>query len=121
MGAHLDDLCRHGLVRLALELHVAFEVDVEEFEHEVELLVGVHDVHEPEPRHPSTRARMKRGARTSSCMCMRVITHRTMFSSLSSLRRLISLIAVLGTPSSSCSSLIFFSATISPLPVSRAL
>lgn len=48
-------------------------------------------------------------------------THRTMCSSLSSLSRLISRIAVLGTPSSSASSRIFFRATIEPVETSRAL
>jgi hypothetical protein len=46
---------------------------------------------------------------------------RTMLSSFNSLSRLISRIAVLGTPSSSASSLIFFSATICPELISFAL
>lgn len=44
----------------------------------------------------------------------KVCTNLTMYSSLSSLSRLISRIAVLGTPSSSASSRIFFRATIRP-------
>jgi hypothetical protein len=48
-------------------------------------------------------------------------SHLTTLSSLSSLSRLISRMAVLGTPSSSASSLIFLRATISFEVTSRAL
>ena len=51
----------------------------------------------------------------------RLGSHFTTLSSLSSLSRLISRIAVLGTPSSSASSLIFLRATISFEVTSRAL
>lgn len=48
-------------------------------------------------------------------------THRTILSSFNSLSRDISRMAVLGTPSSSASSLIFFKATTSPELMSFAL
>ena len=52
---------------------------------------------------------------------MEVCTDMTMLSSLSSLRREISRIAVLGTPSSSASSRIFLRATYWPVLMSLAL
>ena len=48
-------------------------------------------------------------------------TYLTTFSSFNSLSRLISRMAVLGTPSSCASSLIFFRATTSPVVLSLAL
>ena len=60
--------------------------------------------------------------RTTTVLEQRVqLTHRTMFGCWSSLRMLISRIAVLGMPSSSASSLIFLSATSSPDTRLRAL
>jgi hypothetical protein len=47
---YLDDLRRHGLVGLILDLHIPFQVDIEELEDEVEFLVCVHDVHQPKGR-----------------------------------------------------------------------
>ena len=43
----LHKMIRDGRLVLVQGLHVAFEVDVEELEDEVELLLDVHDVHQP--------------------------------------------------------------------------
>jgi hypothetical protein len=62
------------------------------------------------------------GTRVDVPMSSAAKTHLTMLSSrLSSLSKLISRMAVLGTPSSSASNLIFLSATMLPFRTSLAL
>lgn len=99
--ANLDNLKSNRRTILISSLDVALEVDIQELEHEVQLLVGVNDVEQS--LLGSWSARSDRAKQR---------THLTMLSSFNSLSKLISRIAVLGTPSSSASSLIFFRATI---------
>ena len=108
---HLAYIDRHRRTARVGMFHVAFQVDVQKLEHEIELLVGVHDVQQPRP-HVSTLAQHGRvsGAR-----------YLTILSSLSSFNKLISRMAVLGTPSSSASRRIFLSATIWLVVTSLAL
>lgn len=75
--------------------HVLFEVELAEFEDQVEIVLLVNDFFQT------------KGWRSE----MQMITYSTTLGCLMPLSREISLIAVLGTPSSSFSSLIFLMAT----------
>lgn len=44
---HLDDVRGDGASGLVAVLHVAFEIHVEEFEDQIELLIRMHDIEEP--------------------------------------------------------------------------
>ena len=46
VDTHLDDVGGDGASGLVAVLHVAFEIDVEELEDQIELLIRVHDVEE---------------------------------------------------------------------------
>ena len=107
---HLGYFDRHWRTARISMFHITLQVDVQKLEHKIELLVRMHDVQQP--------------ARVRVCMIMRERvrqTYLTMLSSLSSFNRLISRMAVLGTPSSSASSRIFLSATIWLVVTSLAL
>ena len=49
-STHLDNVRGDGAAGLVAVLHVAFEIDVEEFEDQIELLIRVYDVEEPAGR-----------------------------------------------------------------------
>jgi hypothetical protein len=123
---NLDDIRTHA-VSVSDLVHVALQIEVEELEDEVELRLGVGDVEkavfiEEKVRNLSVSARRLapllhrepvttvRSRRTGEAK-----THRTTFSCFISFNKLISRMAVLGTPSSSDSRRIFLSATISPV------
>jgi len=82
--------------------HVAFQIHVQKLENQVQLLVRMHDIEKAVSQSCLVKAHLRSHGGTSTAK-----THRTMFSSLSSFKRLISRIAVLGTPSSSASRRIF--------------
>ena len=110
-GTHLDHVGPES-VAVADLVHVPLEVHVKELHDKVQLRVAVHNVEEPvgRPRCVSGWAARPNQAREAD---------PTTFSSFISLSSEISLIAVLGTPSSSASSRIFLSATISPVSLLR--
>jgi hypothetical protein len=109
--AHLDKVRTYRLQGCICGLHEALEVDVQELKHEVQLLIGMDDIKQP----------VSKAIEHESVEWWYVHAHRTIFSSFSSFRSDISRIAVEGTPSSSASRRIFFNATISLFPTSRAL
>ena len=49
-STHLDNVRGDGAAGLVAVLHVAFEIDVEELEDQIELLIRVYDVEEPAGR-----------------------------------------------------------------------
>jgi hypothetical protein len=105
---YLAQLERERRALRVASLHVALQVDVEKLEHEVELLIRVDDVQQPVAKNKNRACPGSHQRERSECG----VAHRTILSSLSSLRSEISRMAVLGTPSSSASSRIFLSATI---------
>jgi hypothetical protein len=89
--------------------HVLLQVVVAVLENEVKLVLGVDDFLEPIKLVFNS---LIRNEAAKLMITSSLLTYSTMFGCLSPFKREISLIAVLGTPSSSFSSLIFFNATI---------
>jgi len=125
----------------AAYFNVSLKVNVQKFENKIEFLVSMNDVQKPRDR-PIIRTSSEDQEMTGGMIQMAPIMwrsrrkekllrkktktkkhapHLTTLSSLSSFSRLISRMAVLGTPSSSASSLIFLRATIWLFVMSRAL
>lgn len=92
-------------------IHILFQIHIKKLEHEVELCLRMHNIQQ------------SKTFSVSDFFCtlkVWVATHLTMLSSwFNSFNKLISLIEVLGTPSSSASRRILLRATM--LPVSRSL
>lgn len=84
-------------------------------------LIRMYDVEQPGKRQRGRGREARNGVSARGPAPATFQTYLTTFSSFNSLSRLISRMAVLGTPSSSASSLIFFRATTSPVVLSLAL
>jgi len=107
----VEETLRHlpGKRLVSVLLHVLLQVELQVLEDEVELLLGVDDFLKSAQ---GLSARLEHGV---SC------TYSTTFGCLRPFSRLISRMAVEGTPSSSFSRRIFFRATIWPVTKSRHL
>lgn len=93
------------------------EVEVHKVKNQVQALFSVHHVAEPERERRARSVPRPLGRRSGGALP----PHLTMFTCCSSFSSEISRIAVGGTPSSSCSRRIFFSAIMSPVSLCRAL
>lgn len=108
--AHLHGVLGDDAVVL---IHVLLEIEIAKLEHERKLLLRVDNIKEA--------ACGKEGEQDEITNEMIAPLYLTMFGCLSSFRRLISLMAVQGTPSSSESSRILLRATIWPVSLFFAL